>query len=120
MSPRPVIKKVMTVELGPKSWGSEVLFAHTETYIGKILRMNKGSGGPLQYHRTKDETFCLLDGRARVTYHTADGATRRVTMYAGESYHVPPGAVHQVEALSDCIFIEASNPVFDDRVAVDE
>ena len=118
MSPKPVIQKFKPVDLGNKSWGTETLFAHTESYIGKILRMNKGCGGPLQYHREKDETFMLLDGRARVTYHTAEGATRRVTMYAGESYHVPPGAVHQVEAVSDCVFFEASTPVFNDRVGV--
>jgi quercetin dioxygenase-like cupin family protein len=39
-------------------------------------------------------------------------------MLPGESYHVPPGAVHQVIALEDSILVEASNPVFEDRVIV--
>lgn len=27
-------------------------------------------------------------------------------------------AIHQVEAITDCVIVEASNPVFDDRVRV--
>ena len=38
----------------------------------------------------------------------------------GTSFHFPPGAVHQEEALTDCIIIEASSPHFNDRVRVEE
>lgn len=113
-----VIEKVTPKVLGPKPWGTELLVAHTETYTGKCLSMKAGHSGPLQYHERKDETFFLFSGRALVRYHDSRGDLQVTTMYPGESYHVPPGAVHQVEALDDCVFFEASNPVFDDRVAV--
>lgn len=117
---RPAIERFECRDLGPKNWGRELLIAETDSYIGKVLWMENGFGGPLQYHEKKDETFYLLSGTARISYHDEDGALRRVMMYAGESYHVPPGAVHKVDALSDCVFVEASNPVFNDRVRVDE
>lgn len=115
----PVIQKFEPVELGPKLWGTETLIASTEQYIGKVLRMRAGESGPFQYHETKDETFHLIAGIARVTYKDEDGETRTVMMYPGESYHVPPGAPHKVSAINECIFFEASTPVFDDRVAVE-
>lgn len=81
--------------------------------------MKSGGSGALQYHQMKDETFYLVSGRALVRYHDEAGELHTVPMYPGESYHVPPGAVHQVEALEDSIFFEASTPVFDDRVRVE-
>ena len=116
---RVCIKKFEPRKLGVKSWGEEWLVALTDTYLGKVLHMDAGASGPLQYHERKDETFHLLSGRALVRYVDADNKLRTAVMYPGQSYHVPPGAVHQVEALEDCIFVEASNPAFDDRVRVD-
>lgn len=113
-----VIEPFTPRNLGPKDWGTERLVAHTAYYTGKVLYMNKGASGPLQYHEHKDETFYLFSGEAIVEFGNGDGGYEKRRMYAGESYHVPPGAVHRVEAVIDCVFFEASLPVFDDRVAV--
>jgi len=110
----PAIEKFEPRKLGPKDWGTELLVAHTPLYTGKVLSMNAGATGPLQYHERKDETFYLFSGEALVH----DGNASH-PMHPGESWHVPPGAVHRVEAITDCVFFEASNAVFDDRVAVE-
>lgn len=115
---QPTIEKFEQRELGKKTWGREILVAHTEHYTGKVLLMRAGTRGPLQYHEKKDETFALFSGDAQITAKDAEGKLYTIAMEAGESYHVPPGAVHQVEAVTDCVFFEASTPVFDDRVAV--
>jgi len=115
----PVIKKFEPRELGPKLWGTETLVACTDTYMGKVLRMRAGESGPFQYHERKDETFYLYAGIARVTSKTAEGVNRMVKMYSGDSFHVPPGAPHKVEALQECVFFETSTPVFEDRVSVE-
>ena len=120
MKSKPTIEPFRPRHLGPKAWGTETLFAHTETYIGKVLRMRAGASGPLQYHERKDETFYLLSGRALLRFDRGDGVLAVHQMLPGESVHVPPGAVHQVEALEDCVIVEASNPVFDDRVNVED
>jgi mannose-6-phosphate isomerase len=113
----PLIERFHPRELGPKPWGSELLIAQTETYIGKVLVMHAGHRGGLQYHRVKDETFYLVSGHAVVTSDEGAGLVTR-TMHEGQSYHIPPGAVHQVEAVTECVFFEVSTPVFEDRVNV--
>ena len=100
--------------IGPKPWGEEKVIAQTDTCLAKILTMRAGHKGGLQYHERKDEAFYLFSGEARVrgidqVWHP---------MLAGESYHIPPGVVHQVEAVTDCVFFEVGNVVFDDRVNV--
>lgn len=115
---RPALTKFEPRKLGPKDWGLELLVAQTEHYTGKMLAMNAGACGPFQYHREKNETFYLYSGVAKVKTIDAQGYVRVMEMQPGESYHVPPGAPHQVYAVSDCVFFEASTPHFDDRVAL--
>ena len=38
----------------------------------------------------------------------------------GDTFHFPPGCIHQEEALTNCEIIEASTPHFNDRVRVEE
>lgn len=104
-------------ELGPKPWGMELLVAHTPQYTGKVLWMHAGHRGGLQYHEQKDETFYLFSGRATVRA-VAGGLLTEIEMTPGMSFHIPPGTVHQVEAIEPCVFFEASTPHFDDRVNV--
>lgn len=106
-------------QVWPRDWGEEILVAATDDYLGKVLKMVAGTKGGLQYHVEKDETFYLLSGRAIVRFDDGTGTLVHVTMTPGESYHIPTGAPHQVEAIEDCVFIEASTPHFDDRVRVE-
>jgi mannose-6-phosphate isomerase-like protein (cupin superfamily) len=102
-----------------RDWGKEVVVAHTEHYLGKVLLMNAGTKGGLQYHVEKEETFFLFSGQALVRTGE-DGKILETLMLPGQSMHVPPGAIHQVEAVTACVFFEASTPHFDDRVRVEE
>jgi mannose-6-phosphate isomerase-like protein (cupin superfamily) len=102
-----------------REWGAEVIVAHTEHYLGKVLLMNAGTKGGLQYHVEKEETFFLFSGHA-IVRTGVEGQILEKAMFPGESMHVPPGAVHQVEAVTACVFFEASTPHFDDRVRVEE
>ena len=111
------LERVVPRELGPKPWGLETLIADTPYYIGKILRMQAGHRGGLQYHEQKDETFYLLSGAAMLKT-AVNGHLRSMRIGPGDCIHVPPGAVHQVEAISECVFFEWSTPHFDDRVNV--
>lgn len=101
-----------------RTWGEEIIVAHAKGYLGKVLKMKAGTKGGLQYHVEKEETFYLYEGQALVRTDIA-GAIETFVMLPGQSYHVPPGAVHQVEAMTDCVFFEASSVHFDDRVRVE-
>jgi mannose-6-phosphate isomerase len=102
-----------------REWGIELFIAETPQYLGKVLKMKPGTAGGLQYHTEKDETFFLYSGRAIVRSDDGRGNLLVTMMLPGESFHIPAGAVHQVEAVDECLFFEASTPHYDDRVRME-
>ena len=50
----------------------------------------------------------------------ASGELQDVPLEAGQSYHVTPGTIHQMEAVTDCDVLEASTPHLDDVVRVQD
>lgn len=107
------------VRILSRDWGEEMIFASTPTYLGKVLKMRAGTKGGLQKHAEKVETFMLTSGRAIVRYDVGSGLIAR-DLSPWEPVHVPAGAVHQVEAVTRCVIVEASTPHFDDRVRCEQ
>jgi quercetin dioxygenase-like cupin family protein len=99
----------------PKPWGHEVIWAHTESYVGKLLHIKAGHALSMQYHNQKDETLHLLRGAMIYRVDTGDGL-HDVSLQAGESFRNTPGTIHQMEAVTDCDVLEASTPHLDDVV----
>src|SRR5262249_36116100 len=100
----------------PKPWGEEILFARTERYAGKLLRIRAGEALSLQYHERKEETLYLHEGTLRV--HLPPAGDR--TLQPGEAVHLPPGTRHRLEALTDCIVFEVSTPELEDVVRLED
>lgn len=110
-----------------KVWGSETLIVN-RAFCGKVMTLRKGYRCSLHYHRAKDETFLVLEGRMRVEiglhgraeYRTdpiapglqrcqpSDHSTRVVDLGPGEAIDVPPGTLHRFTGLTDCRFVEFS------------
>jgi mannose-6-phosphate isomerase-like protein (cupin superfamily) len=103
-----------------RDWGEEIIVTNTPKYLGKVLRMKAGTAGGLQLHVEKDETFHLYEGTALVVTDDGTGQLTWAQMLPGDTCHVPPGAVHQVRAITDCTFFECSTVHFDDRVRCEE
>jgi mannose-6-phosphate isomerase len=102
-----------------KPWGYELIWARTDRYAGKILHVNAGHVLSCQYHNVKDETMHVLRGELILRLgHGASLTERRLS--AGESVHIPPGVVHQIEAVTDTDVLEASTPELDDLVRLSE
>lgn len=101
----------------PKPWGYEVIWAHTDTYVGKILHVNAGQALSIQYHHRKDETVYLLSGEM-IYWVKLPGsdAIQDMRLKQGESFRIAPGTVHYIEAVTDCDLLEASTPHLDDVV----
>jgi len=90
-----------------KPWGYELIWARTERYVGKILHVRAGHILSLQYHNFKDETMHFL--RGELILRTKDGETLAARPFrAGETAHIPPKLVHQIEAVVDSDVLEAS------------
>ena len=103
-----------------RDWGSETIVAETPDYLGKILVYMPGKAGGLQFHVEKDESFHLSEGWGYLDYDAGDGKLTRKVMTAGQTVHIPAGAVHRFEAGVRCVGFETSTPHYDDRVRVEE
>ena len=102
-----------------KPWGYELVWARTDRYVGKVLHVNAGHCLSRQYHNVKDETLHVLTGELILRLGNGAGLTER-RFRAGESVHVPPGLIHQIEAVVDTDVLEASTPELDDLVRLSD
>ena len=108
----------------PKPWGHETIWAATDLYVGKVLHIKAGHSLSVQYHEKKDETIHLLSGTMIYRVGTEDRGPKTETaprlevieLKAGESFRNEPGMIHQMEAVTDCVLLEASTPHLDDVV----
>ena len=77
-----------------KVWGSEEWLANTNQYCGKILNLNPGFSCSYHYHKNKDETFYVLDGKV---YLMIEGEEK--VLNTGDSQRVLPGQRHKFASL---------------------
>lgn len=103
-----------------KPWGYELIWAHTKDYVGKILFVKKGESLSLQYHRQKEETLFIETGEC--TIETGQDAEHLAPLHfrAGSVFHIPPGRLHRIKAVSDCRIFEVSTPQLDDVVRLQD
>lgn len=107
--------------VGERPWGTEDLLAVvSQKFSVKILKINAGNKGGLQYHRLKDEVAVLISGEMLIRFDLGDGDLKERVVKSGDVVHFSPGLVHQEEAITDCVILEASTPHFNDRVRMEE
>ena len=103
-----------------KPWGHELIWAHTERYVGKILHIKSGHALSLQYHLAKDETIYIQAGRMRFE-HFLEGETPHATeLVPGDTFRITAGMRHRMVAIEDCDVLEASTPELDDVVRLED
>jgi len=104
-----------------KPWGCEIIWAKTDTYVGKMLYIKAGNRLSLQYHAVKDETILVDRGRIKLHWMgVGDLVPRIVVMVSGDSMHIPPGMVHRMEALDDTCIMEVSTTELDDVIRIQD
>jgi mannose-6-phosphate isomerase-like protein (cupin superfamily) len=103
-----------------KPWGHELWWAQTDRYVGKLLHVKAGNQLSLQYHVQKDETIHLWTGEMVLVLGEPGGALIDHPMKPGDSYHVRPGTVHRMRAVTDCDVLEVSTPEVQDVVRVQD
>ena len=103
-----------------KPWGYELIFAHTDRYVGKILHINAGEALSLQYHEVKDETLHLLGGTYALEVEESGTLVRR-EMKPGDTYHIAPNTRHRMTTDTEsCDILEVSTPELDDVVRLED
>ena len=103
-----------------KPWGHELIWAHTDRYVGKILVIEAGKRLSLQRHLVKDESIFVMAGRLRLTLEDETGDIRVEELVAGDHRHVPTGRIHRYEAIERTELMEVSTPELDDIVRLED
>jgi mannose-6-phosphate isomerase-like protein (cupin superfamily) len=102
-----------------KPWGHEIIWAHTERYVGKVLHIKKGESLSYQYHVVKDETIRLLSGVLEMDVES-DGERGKLRLTPGECLRIVPGMKHRMTAIEECDVLEVSTPELDDVVRLED
>jgi mannose-6-phosphate isomerase len=104
-----------------KPWGYELIWALSDDYCGKILCVRAGESLSLQFHKIKDESWYVLDGRAEVELGApGQSVLDDEVVQAGAAFRFRPGTVHRVRALEDTRILEVSTPHLDDIVRLED
>ena len=103
-----------------KPWGGELIWAHTDAYVGKVLTIEGGKRLSLQYHDHKTETIYVAEGRLLLHYGESADSIDTQVLEKGDSFHVPAGLVHRFEAIEYTELIEVSTPELDDVVRLED
>jgi mannose-6-phosphate isomerase len=104
-----------------KPWGYELIWAVADAYAGKLLSVKAGHELSLQFHREKDESWYVLEGRAEVELAAAgEKTTATEVVTPGAAFRITPGTVHRIRALDDTLILEVSTPQLDDVVRLQD
>jgi len=104
-----------------KPWGHELIWAHAEQYVGKVLFVKAGESLSLQFHNEKDESWYVQSGRAQLELGDAGQSILNSEVVGeGACFRYRPGTVHRVTALEDTTILEVSTPHLDDVVRLDD
>ncbi|MFL5952402.1 MAG: cupin [Gaiellaceae bacterium] len=104
-----------------KPWGWELVWAETDDYVGKLLFVKAGESLSLQFHRVKDESWLVQQGRAKLELGSAgDAILNEEVIGPGATFRFRPGTVHRVTALEDTTIVEVSTAQLDDVVRLED
>ena len=104
-----------------KPWGHELIWAVADDYVGKVLFVKAGHSLSLQFHREKDESWYVQEGRAQLEIAApGERVPRSEVVSAGAAFRLRPGTVHRIRALDDTSVLEVSTPHLDDVVRLED
>jgi mannose-6-phosphate isomerase len=104
-----------------KPWGWELIWAETDSYLGKVLFVKAGESLSLQFHREKEESWYIQSGRAKVELGSAGDAVLKEEVVAAPAFfHFVPGTVHRITAIEDTLIYEVSTAHPNDVVRLED
>ncbi len=103
-----------------KPWGKEELIEVNDYYMVKKLTMLSGHRCSLQYHEQKHETIFVLSGSLLVLKGVEKSNLVQQILEANDSVCIPPKTIHRMEAIDDCVYLEASTPQINDVIRLSD
>lgn len=102
-------KNIPYVKRVEKPWGYELHFvAEDKPYMGKIIHINEGKRLSLQVHDQKQESWFLMNGRAKIIWEDEKGELVETEIKPGYGYSCEIGQKHRLVGITDCDIIEVS------------
>lgn len=102
-SNNPYVKRV------EKPWGYELHWVPADRpYMGKIEHVNAGQRMSLQIHDQKQESWLIMNGRAKVIWENDKGEMVKTELLPGQGYSTAVGQKHRLVGITDCDIIEVS------------
>src|SRR3989338_8170710 len=93
-----------------RPWGGFRQLTQNEPVTVKIITVNAGKAFSLQYHKKRDEFWCILSGKAEVTV----GDTT-IPAQVNQEFYISANTKHRLKALEgDVSFLEISFGQFDE------
>tara|TARA_B100000282_G_scaffold257174_1_gene203908 strand:+ start:972 stop:1349 length:378 start_codon:yes stop_codon:yes gene_type:complete len=103
-----------------KPWGSELIWAETKDYVGKLITISHNNRLSRQYHVEKEETVYVIYGTMLLEIGEGENIKKH-ELRKGESYHISPGVVHRFCApYGDVEIMEVSTPHLSDVVRLED
>ena len=121
-----------------KPWGNETWIAtggQRWPYVLKRIFLTAGTRSSLQFHLEKQETNWVLDGTGTLEYSSylgdvetyteeqkqdeaarASGNLQVTDLGPGVTFHMEPGRLHRVYAITDLVMVEVSTDHLDDVI----
>ena len=103
-----------------KPWGYELLIEKNKNHMFKKLFMKKGHRCSLQFHNRKIETIFVVSGNLKIYYGLNIKNLRYRTFKPHNVITLKPKMIHRMEAVNDCIYLEASTPEITDVVRLSD
>jgi len=104
-----------------KSWGSEIVWSLTDSYMAKTIEINEGCRTPLIIHREKEKSIIVIYGELFLTY--GDGYDiEKASSYklpTGWSWHIELGKLYGYASLKGVVrLVEVSSPQFEEGITI--
>ena len=94
-----------------KGWGSELIWATTDKYCGKLMNFKEGAKFSMHFHREKEESWYVLSGKFTVKFiDTATADEYLENLEPGDTWHNAPLVPHQLICHEAGTIIEVSMP----------
>jgi mannose-6-phosphate isomerase len=82
--------------------------------------MLRGHRCSLQFHNVKRETIYVLTGHLNIISGSLQEQLNKRIYGPHEYVTLSPGLIHRMEAVEDCIYLEASTPEIDDVIRLSD
>jgi len=104
-----------------KSWGSEIVWSLTDSYMAKTIEINEGCRTPLIIHKEKEKSVIVISGELFLTYGNGYDIEKasNYKVPTGWSWYIEPGKLYRYASLKGVVrLVEVSSPQLEEGITI--